>query len=427
MTSRAAGRYVAERVRDRLRGPEERLKARRDAQIAQARDLAEKLSRLKGAAMKVGQQAAMLAAQLDMPEEVQAALGKLHSQAEPVPFPLIRAALEAELEGPLTDHFATVDEQPLGTASLAQAHAATLPDGAQVVVKVLHEGVRESVKADLMAVRAMLLGGRALGRNAEEMNDMFEEAQVHLLAELDYYQEAVHLQLFADAFGSDPRFRIPRHHPRLCTDRVLVMDRLYGQTVAEFAKTAGPEERHRAGMNIAEAFLEMTFTHRVLHADPHPGNYLIEPDGRLGLIDFGCVKRFDPFWIGRYARLVRSALDEDEDGILQAARDLDAWRGEDPGAARVILAFCEEVLAPLRGQEHIIGGPGDQIVERVNPIIQEMWKYPEIRGPRNLLFLHRTLGGLYMLVRPLQVKARWDEVLRPYLDAAIAAADAPRV
>ncbi len=422
ITTRAAGRFVVERVRDRLRDPKERLRARRDEQIRQAKELAERLSRLKGAAMKVGQQAALLAAQLDLPEEVQGALGRLHADAEPVPFATIKATVEAELEAPLESLFARVESEPLGTASLAQAHAATLHDGTEVVLKVLHEGVREAVQADLIAVKAMLAGGRALGRSGDELNDLFEEAKVHLIAELDYLQEAVHLQLFADAFGDDPRFRTPRHHPSLCTEQVLVMDRLRGQTVTDFAASASPEARQRAALNVAELFLEMTFVKRLLHADPHPGNYLVEADGRVGLIDFGCVKRFDPFWIGRYALLVRGALDADRDTVLRAARDMGAWRGDDPGAAQVIVEFCEAVLSPLRGREHTIGGDEDAIVERVQPIVQRMWRYPEIRGPRDLLFLHRTLGGLYTMIRPLRATHRWDEILRPYLDHAVAEA-----
>ena len=127
------GRLTGHGIRERLFGDGDRTEA--------ARDLAESLSQLKGAAMKVGQQIAVAASALDLPKDVQHALKKLERDAEPVPWWTIQKILERELEDHPDDLFASFDREPLGTASLAQAHAATLHDGRRVVVKVLHRGV----------------------------------------------------------------------------------------------------------------------------------------------------------------------------------------------------------------------------------------------------------------------------------------------
>jgi len=129
-----------------------------------AEDLGRTLGKMRGAAMKLGQSLAIAADHLDLAPELRMALGTLHAQGEPIPFAAIRATVEAELGAPLQTLFAHFDEAPLGTASLAQAHAARLLDGRRVVVKVLHEGVEEAVASDLSMIGAMPTLMRALGR-----------------------------------------------------------------------------------------------------------------------------------------------------------------------------------------------------------------------------------------------------------------------
>ncbi len=422
LTSRVTGSYIGQRLRAAISG-ESGGDAGARAMIDNAERVVATLSQLKGAAMKVGQSVALAAQHLDLPDDVQALLGTLHAEAVPVPFATIKATVERELEAPLDDVFASFDPDPLGTASLAQAHAARLrPErgGGAVVVKVLHDGVEDSVDTDLMAVRALLSSTRAFGRDKAEQDAIFNELCARLTEELDYLQEAVNIQAFVQFFGDDPRVRIPRHHPSLCTERVLVMDRLPGKPMRRFLETATPEVRQRAGMHLAELFFEMAFRHRMLHCDPHPGNYLFEPDGRVDLLDFGCVKRFDPYWIATYARCAVASLDGDREALLAAVRDLGAWKGNSPGAADTIWNFCDLIVGPLRDGPYLIGGKDDSILDRVHPVARGILDYPEIVGPPDIIFLHRTLGGLYTLARQLQVEADWRPLIRKYAAEAIA-------
>ncbi len=147
--------------------------------LGQAREVANSLGKLRGAAMKFGQAIAVAAEHLDVPDEVRDALSALHARGEPVPFETIRAVVTREL-GPLQERFASFDPHPLGTASLAQAHAAVLPDGTSVVVKVLHDGVEESVDTDLGAFQALLSAWRVSGRGQEEAARMVEEVRERL-------------------------------------------------------------------------------------------------------------------------------------------------------------------------------------------------------------------------------------------------------
>jgi predicted unusual protein kinase regulating ubiquinone biosynthesis (AarF/ABC1/UbiB family) len=403
LTGSVAGSYVGERVKSALAGRGELTeKALDKLHIENAERLVETMGKLKGAAMKVGQGMAIAARSLELPPEVAAQLNKLNNEAEPVPFASIREDIEASLGRRLDQAFGSFDETPLGTASLAQAHRATLPDGTDVVVKVLHRGIDGSVQTDLLALKAMLIGSRMLRRDKREVDAAFAEIQARLEEELDYLQEAANIATFHDQWGADPDVRVPRVHGSHSTDRVLTMDRMPGLHIEEFLKVATPEARQRAGETLARLYYTMAFENRTLHADPHPGNYLFEPDGRVGLLDFGCVKRFDEFWIGRYCRLATTAISGDRAAALHEAREMGALVVRDPKTEDALWAFLEALAAHLRKGPFVIGGPDDRIVSEMRPVAKNLAYFPGIHAPADVLFLHRSLAGIYSLARRLK-------------------------
>lgn len=423
LTGKISSSYLGERVRDLFRDDEEQQEARQRLHIDSAERVAEALGRLKGAAMKVGQSLAMAAENLDLPDEVSEALGQLHDRAEPVPFEAIRASVEAELEQPLSEAFASFDQQPIGTASLGQAHVATLPDGSEVVVKVLHDGIDDSVKTDLMALKTLFLGSRILRRDRSEVDALFDEIQERLEEELDYLQEAANIAVFRRLYDGDPRVNIPSIHTAYCTERVLTMDRLPGVPLDAFLDEADREARQRAGTTLASLYYEMVFRHRTLHADPHPGNYLFEADGTVSLLDFGCVKRFDEFWLANYARAALAGLEGDRDTFLEYVRRIDGLHGDDPAAADALWRFADILSQPYRAGEYTLGDHQESIVERLRPAVMEMVRYPEVTLPRDIVFLHRSLAGLYAIARKLVVRSDWGALLREHANYAIQRAE----
>lgn len=411
-------------VQDRVNGVMGRAESARDKVRARtASDIADTLGTLKGAAMKAGQQLALAAQHMDLPDEVKAPLARLHKDAEPIPFGRIKEVVESELEATLEDLFSSFDRIPIGTASLAQAHAATLPDGTAVVVKVLHDGVLDGLDADLLALKTILQSGRLFGRPKNEITGLYNEIEARLREELDYFQEAANIADFQRVYGDDPRVRIPKTHPKYSTERVLTMDHLPGQSLTEFSETASPEVKQQVGLTLAELFLEMAFEHRLLHADPHPGNYLFEPDGRIGMIDFGCVKRFDEFFIGTYSRVALSAFEQDREACLQACRDIGAWKGDNPRAGELIWEFCQAIVTPFDNGPLLLGGPKDTVVEDASAVGKKLWQFTEIGGSSGMIFLHRTLGGLYTLARDLGVEADFKPMLLETFGRAVARAE----
>ncbi|MCB9684611.1 MAG: AarF/ABC1/UbiB kinase family protein [Alphaproteobacteria bacterium] len=418
LTSKVSASYLGNKVREAFLDEEGRKESLARLHVENAEQVAETLSHMKGAAMKLGQQLASAANALDLPDEVAGALSRLHKDAERVPFEQIRQDVEASLEMSLDEAYATFDPEPLGTASLAQAHVATLKDGTEVVVKVLHRGVAGAVDTDLMALKAMLLSTRALKRDRAEVDAAFEEIRVHLAQELDYLQEAVNIQAYQDALGRDPRVRIPRLHHALCTENVLTMDRLPGRHLDEWLPTSTPEARQRAGETLSDLYYLQLFGLRMLHADPHPGNYLFEPDGRVGMVDFGCVKRFDDHWIRTYAQAAVASLRADDDAILEACHELGAWNGTDPDDARLLLDFCHGLTKPFKSGVIQLGANREQIMEEMKPILARFVKRPTVIIPKDVLLPHRSLGGLYAIHRKLGTRTDFGAILERHAKVA---------
>lgn len=422
LTGRVTTSYVRQRVRDAFTDEDAHQRAMERLHLQNAEQIVARLSTLKGAAMKVGQGLALAAESLDLPDEVGEVLSKLNQEAEPIPFAVIRENVEASLEQPLSTAFASFDPAPLGTASLGQAHAATLPDGTDVVVKVLHRGIEDSVATDLLALKALLVSGRVIRRSRAEVDATFHEIRERLEEELDYLQEAANIATFHDLLGQDERVRIPRVHPGWSTERVLTLDRLRGVSLNAFLRTASPDARARAGRTLGDLYFHMAMRLRTLHADPHPGNYLFEPDGRVGLLDYGCVKRFDEFWIANYAQTALSAIDGDRARALAAMRDLGVLHGQSRAAADLLWQFADTVAAPFRAPTYTVGGHSDSILERVRPVLQQLPLQRDIQIPPDLIYLHRSLAGVYAIARRLVVTADWGAILRGHAEHAVAQA-----
>jgi ubiquinone biosynthesis protein len=259
--------------------------------------------------VKLGQQ---LSTRRDlMPVEFAEELSRLQDQAAPVPWPQVRDVLTAELGRPVDDVFAWVEEAPLAAASVAQVHAARLPDGTDVVVKVQRPGIAAVVERDLDILRnlARLLEirtgwGRSMG--VDQLAAGFADA---LREELDFTTERDNLRAMAVALAASPcrGVRVPAPDAALSTERVLVMERLTGTPLGmagpEWARVGAERRRELAGALLATVF-DQVLEHGLFHVDLHPGNVLLLDDGTLGVLDLGSVGRIDGTTRLAFARLL---------------------------------------------------------------------------------------------------------------------------
>ncbi len=411
LTTRVSSSYLGQKVAGIFQGEDERRASLERTHHENAARIAANLGQLKGAAMKVGQAVAQMADGFGLPDDARSVLAKLHDKAEPVPFEQVKRRVEAELNGGIDTLFASFDPEPLGTASLGQAHAAKLPDGTDVVVKVLHEGIDTSVHTDLGALRSMLTAGRVLRRPKDELDAIFQEIEERLQEELDYRKEAANLEEFRRFFADDPDVTVPRVHEGWSTSRVLTMERLTGRPLPVFLATASTAAKQRAGVTLGRSFMRMQYTLRAIHADPHPGNYLFSPDGRLGILDFGCVRRLELEWIASYGECGLAAKYDDREALMEAALRIRALtRRGDEASEDVLWDLCRTIGTPFMGGDYTMGGPEDDVHERIAALVPRLVAGQALRSPHELVFLHRGLGGVYQIAKQLKARADWGAI-----------------
>ena len=231
-----------------------------------------------------------------LPADYRDELAKLQDAAPPVPWDQVRGVLAEELGEQWKDRFASFTHEPLASASIGQAHAATLRNGTDVVVKIRRPGVVGQVDEDLDILRNL---AHAADRHWEAAADydlagIADEFADTLRRELDYLEEGRNAEHFARNFAHDPGIRIPAVYWDVTTSRVLTLERLRGLKVTDTAALdAAGIDRTALAERAAHAEVKMVFEDGFFHADPHPGNLFIEPNGRIGLIDFGMVGRVD--------------------------------------------------------------------------------------------------------------------------------------
>jgi len=251
--------------------------------------------RFKGGLIKIGQVASL---RVDvLPREVSDELARLQDRVEPHPFGEVEAQIVHELGAPLASYFTSFEREPIASASLGQVHAAQLPDGRKVALKVLYPGVERSVAIDLVAARVALWLFDFL--TVADLRTVYREIRDSILGEMDYEREGRAAEEVARNLAADPevfaRVRVPAIHWPATRRRVLCMEFIEGVKINDRSALAArgfdPQEVARWAVC---AFLHMIFRDGFFHCDPHPGNLLVDAEGRIGIVDFGMNKRLAP-------------------------------------------------------------------------------------------------------------------------------------
>jgi ubiquinone biosynthesis protein len=358
--------------------------------------------------IKLGQ---VLSTRADLlPPDYQAELAKLQDAAPAVPWEAIEEALVAELGQPVEAAYATIDPKPLAAASIGQAHAATLHDGTDVVVKVRRPGVVEQVEADLEILHNL---AAAASRRWEQAADydligLVEEFAQTLRAEMDYIREGRNAERFAANFADDPAVHIPRVYWDLSTSRVLTLERVRGIKIDDLAALdAAGIDRPALAERAARIVLKMVFEDSFFHADPHPGNFFVESGGRLGLIDFGMVGTVDDRTREQLAGLLLAITSQDPERLVDAFLEF--------GVAR--RRVNRELLR--RDLEHLLaryyGRPLGEL--QLGPLLSEslaVVRQHHLQLPPNLALLLKTAIMAEGLGARLDPNFRLTTVLVPY-------------
>ena len=367
---------------------------------------------LGGGVLKVGQ---LLSARPDLlPAPWIEVLETLQDSVPAEPFEAVRALLEAELGAPLEEVFEAFEEALLAAASLAQVHAAVLAGGRPVAVKVQRPGIADVVDVDAtaLAVVARTLGAQLPG---VDLTTIAQEAGRALREELDFTREADSMTELRALLGGDPRVRIPEVVASHTTRRVLTMTRMAGQRLPDFLASATPTDRDALLTVLLDCFGAQVLRHGLFHADPHPGNFLVD-DGVLVLLDFGCVQRIAPEARRAYASILGALLARDPRQVAEHLRAMGfAPRTGDDDA---LVLWAEMILEPFLedGTLDLAGLDASEQIQRAMTLAREN---PIVAIPREFVMLGRvlaTLGGLYLGHRPA---IHLLGVILPHVQAAL--------
>jgi len=395
---------------------------RDDGGQAAAEQAAEVLGTLRGLAAKVGQMASYVDGLVpeSKRDAFEASLKVLRAQAPRSSATAIRAVLENELGAPIDTLFASFDDVPIASASIGQVHRARLPDdvmgGIQVAVKVQHPGIRKAVESDLSNAGILEgLGGMMGGRRLNSKGH-FEILKQRFREELDYALEAERLSAFAALHAGDPTIRIPHIVRERSAASVLTTQLVEGKTLDELSATSVDERRA-----YAETLWRFVFKGNLVggmfNADPHPGNYVFQDDGKIAFLDYGCVQVIPEPRRPLARELHRAAVKRDEDEFAKrVSLLLDAKPGALEKLARDYSRLCFEPLfaSPYR----VTRTYAASLVDAMKSMAMATRKLPDhevFSMPTEMLFMNRLQFGFYSVLARLDVEVDYARVESEFL------------
>lgn len=354
-------------------------------------------SRLGGLPIKVGQ---FMSTRIDiLPKPYTEELAKLQDEVTAVPFDQILPVIEADL-GPVKDHFSHFNPEPIGAASLAQVYEARLFEGTEVAVKVLRPKIDKQIRADLKALK-LLVGYLARYSSVREQFDfraVYSDFLQTLGEELDLRVEADHLREFRNNFSTHPKIYIPQIHDDLVSQKVLVMERVYGCKINDLTKLdeMGVEPQQIA-RTLLDSYIKQVVDFGFFHADPHPGNLLVGPDKRLIFLDFGMMGRIKPEQKPAFKKGLKGLVRNEPPVIVEALVDLGfvlphADLGAIEEGVRILMThFSSGGIKALSTQEAM------RLMEEMSQFFLDQ----PIQIPSNFTFLGRSVGILLGLMENL--------------------------
>lgn len=374
--------------------------------------LTDGLSHLRGAALKLGQMLSMDTG-LVLPDELTAILARMRDDARHMPPKQLQTVLNAEWGEGWYRRFARFDVRPFAAASIGQVHRAVLPDGRELAIKVQYPGIRASIDSDVDNL-AVLLRLPGLVRRGMDLSPVLTEAKRQLHAEADYAAEAGHLARFGSLLEGSEMFLLPDLHAPLCTPQVLAMTYVRSEPL-DILVDAPQAVRDRVAGALIDLVLRELFVFGAMQTDPNLANYRFDPvSGRIVLLDFGAVQDIAPDLAGAFRDLARVALYGDAASIHAAMLRVGYFGPSTaPQHQDLIQSMFVAAMAPLR-QETLFDFGQSDLLERLRDMGLALSNERELNHlpPAATLFLHRKIGGMYLMAAKLRARV----ALRPMVE-----------
>lgn len=395
-----ASKIAINELGSRMKGWEDE-KAQLQSKVELAQTIVKTMSELKGASMKLGQLISMDMGEY-LPPEVIKVLETLHQNSTFLPYEEIEGILKAEL-GEKFSELKEISHKPLAAASIGQVHTATL-HGNPVVIKVQYPGVADSIPSDLMLLRLIIKNLSLVQGKQTDLEPFFKEVEEVLLRETDYKHECQMLIRYKDGFKDSP-YIVPLAYPDFSTSKILTMERIFGKSFNEWMEKSILGERQKLAHELINLYLDEFFQQGLVQTDPNPGNFLITSDNSMALLDFGAVKEYDEAFISGYRKVLIYSYHRDHEKLMVEsirlqfidARENDEVKG-------LYIQMMETLSTPFR-EDVPFDFADKKFYEDSKDLSWELSRKCKYSPPpKDLLFLHRKLAGVFILIRKLEAK-----------------------
>lgn len=384
-------------------------KAKENLDKENAKDIYDGLKTLKGSALKVAQ---MLSMEKNlMPAAYVERFSLAQFSVPPLSGPLVRKTVKKYFHQYPEDLFDTFSSESINAASIGQVHQAS-KNGKQLAVKIQYPGVANSIRSDLALVKPVAT--RMFNLKGNDVEKYFTEIEEKLIEETNYRLELKQSIAIREQCATIPHLLFPNYYPELSCEKILTMDWMQGVHISEYIKRdSTQEEKNRLGQTLWDFYMYQMHVLRAVHADPHPGNFLVTSDGDLVAIDFGCIKKVPEEFYTPYFELSTPTALENRSFFTQKITELEIIRQDDSATAKeYIIQLFHEMLSiftfPFHNEtfdfsDEVFWRKIGQISEQLAND-QYLRKLNGNRGSRHFLYINRTFFGLYNLMHDLKAK-----------------------
>lgn len=385
-----------------------------------AHDIYEALSELKGSALKAAQMMSMDRNML--PGAYSDKFAMAQYSAPPLSYPLVVKTFQRTFDKSPAELFDTFSHKAANAASIGQVHKATL-HGKSLAVKVQYPGVADSVTSDLKMVKPFAV--RLMNITESDFKLYMSEVEERLLEETDYRLELKRSVIISEACNTEelPGIYFPEYYPELSGDRIITMDWIDGMHLKEFLKTNPSQQvRDRIGQSLWDFYDFQIHRLRMVHADPHPGNFLFREDGSVGIIDFGCVKEVPDDFYHNYFRLHQPGVMENPELMVELFYLNEFISESDSDADKKLFIPLFRDIIGLMGKPFFLGKfdfGDDRYFQSIYDLSGTIYNNKDVRrsrtarGSKHSLYINRTYFGLYMILHELRSRVVTNNRYQP--------------
>ncbi|PVW16354.1 ABC1 kinase family protein [Marixanthomonas spongiae] len=382
-----------------------------------AEDIYDGLKNLKGSALKVAQ---MLSMEKNiMPKAYVEKFSLAQFQVPPLSASLVRKTFKKYFNQTPEDLFDTFDENSVAAASIGQVHKAT-KNGKELAVKIQYPGVADSISSDLALVKPFAI--KMFNLKGKDSEKYFKEIEGKLLEETDYKLEVAQSKAATEACAMIPNLKFPKYYEALSTDRIITMDWMHGEHLSEFTKhNTNKEKANKIGQALWDFYMFQMHELKSVHADPHPGNFLVDKEANLIAIDFGCIKNVPEAFYTPYFELAKPENINNPDVFMEKMYELEILRKDDsPEEMKFFSELFHEMLSlftkPFHGETFDFSD--EEFFGKIAELSDKYSKDTELRkmngnrGSKHFLYINRTFFGLYNLLNDLGAQVNIDNYKR---------------